>query len=319
MPLQPTPASLHIDKLMTDHSIAYRNKQYIADTIFPVVTVKKQSDRVPKYDQSHWFRDEAKLRTPGAKSQRGGFSVDTTQTYFCDRYSYGFEIADEQRDNQDEPFDLDRDATEFATDKVLMRREVSFATNWFATSKWGTDKVGGTDFTKWSDYAGSQPLVDIATYRDVTESLGIPEPNMGILGKQGWLQVKWHPDLIDTIKYTQKGQLSIEQVATLFELDQLLIGRSIYTTSPEGTAEASVTYTRIWGKNMLLLYTPGRPSLLTPAAGYCYTWARVPGSLQYIKRMRDEEKEIDVLEANSYFTHVQTAKNAGVFLSNVVQ
>jgi hypothetical protein len=269
MPLQPAPGSLHIDQLLTSISVAYQNPEYIVDKIFPVVPVNKQSDRVPKYDQSHWFRDEAKLRTPGTKSQRGGFSVDTTDTYFCDRYSYGFEIADEQRANQDAPFNMDRDGTEFATDKVLMRREVSFATNWFATGKWGTDKVGTTDFTKWSDYGGSQPLVDVAAYRDAVEALIGREPNMGVMGKLVQLQLRWHPDIVDLIKYGsgpgQPAKPTTEIIANVFDLDQVLIGRAIYTTSPEGTAEASVTYTRVWGKNMLLLYTPGRPSLLTPA------------------------------------------------------
>jgi hypothetical protein len=164
---------------------------------------------------------------------------------------------------------MDRDGVEFATDKVLMRREVSFATNWFATGKWGTDKVGGTDFTKWSDYGGSQPLVDIATYKDAVEALIGREPNMGVLGKLVQLQLRWHPDIVDLIKYSagpgNPAKPNTETIANVFDLQKLLVGRAIYTTSPEGTAEASVTYTRVWGKNMLLLYVPERPSLLTPA------------------------------------------------------
>lgn len=322
MPMQPAPGTLHIDQLMTNISIAYNNPDYIVDQIFPIVPVNKQSNKIPKYDQSHWFRDEARVRTPGAASQRGGFSVDTTATYFCDRYSYGFEIADEQRDNQDAPYNMDRDGTMFATDKVLMRREVSFTTNWFATSKWGTDKVGGTDFTKWSDYGGSQPLVDVAAYKDLVEGLIGREANTGVIGKQGHLQLRWHPDIVDLIKYSagpgNPAKPTEETIKSVFDLNKYLIGRAIYTTSPEGTAEASVTYTRVWGKNMLLAYVPDSPSLLTPAAGYCFTWQRVEGSLMFVKRMRNEEREVDILEANTYFAHAQTSKNAGVFLSNVV-
>lgn len=322
MPMQPTPASLHIDQLLTNISISYSNAEYIVDQIFPIVPVNKQSNRIPKYDQSHWFRDEARARTPGAKSQRGGFSVDTTSTYFCDRYSYGFEIADEQRDNQDLPFNMDRDGVEFATDKVLMRREVSFTANWFKTGVWGTDKVGGTDFTKWNDYGGSQPLVDIATYKDAVEALIGREPTMGVLGKLVQLQLRWHPDIVDLIKYSagpgNPAKPTTDTIANVFDLQKLLVGRAIYTTSPEGTAEASVTYTRVWGKSMLMIYTPERASLLTPAAGYCFTWQRVEGSLMYVKRMRDEEREVDILESNTYFQHAQTSKNAGIYLSNAV-
>ena len=85
----PTSRDLHVDGLLTNVSIAYKNDTYIADQIFPVVPVMKQSDIVPKYDQSHWFRNGAVIRAPGTASVRGGFTVDTTDTYFANRYSYG--------------------------------------------------------------------------------------------------------------------------------------------------------------------------------------------------------------------------------------
>jgi hypothetical protein len=102
------------------------------------------------------------------------------------------------------------------------------------------------------------------------------------------------------------------------EFESYLVGRSIYTTTVEGTAEASVGYTRIWGKNALMVYVPSAPSLLQPAAGYTFVWQVVPNALQYIKRMRNEEKEIDIVEANSYNDAKATLTNAGLFLSAAV-
>ncbi len=314
----PTPRDLHVDQLLTQISLAYRNPSYIADMLFPIVPVRKQSDKIPEYNQSHWFRDQAVIRAPGTKSTGGGYKVDTSATYFSDRFSFRFEIPDELRDNQDMPFNVDRDGVEFVTDKMMMRREVAFASDFFTTGVWGTDKAGVTDFTQWSDYGGSSPLVDITGFKDDVEALIGREPRVAALGKQVWVQLKWHPDLIDTIKYTQRGQISAELAASLLELDRFLIGRSIQTTDPEGTAEASVTYTRIWGKNMLLLYVPERPSLLNPAAGYTFVWNRVANAQQYMKRMRDEEREVDIVEGNSYFDQKLTIGNAGLFVSAAV-
>jgi hypothetical protein len=320
MPQQPSSRDLHVDRPLTTISLAYRNAEYIADQIFPVVPVMKQSDKIPKYDQSHWFRNDAKFRAAGEKSHRGGFAVDTSDTYFCERASEGFEVADEQRDNQDAPFDLDRDATEFVTDKVQMKREVNFASNFMTTSVWGTDKDGtaNADFTQFSDYGGSSPLTVFTDYKDTVEGKIAREPNLLVLGKQVYSQLKWHPDLVDTIKYTQKGQLTPDLIAALLEVEKLLIGRAIYTTSVEGTAEASVSYTRVWGKSALMLYTPGRPSLLSPAAGYTFVWERVAKAIQYIKRMRDEEREVDIIEANSYFAQKVTGANGGLYMKAVV-
>lgn len=313
-----TGRDLHVDKLLTQLSLAYRNPSYIADQIFPIVTVMKQSDKLVKYDKSHWFRDEAKLRAPGTKSQGGGWSVDTTATYFADRFSYRHEISDDDRANADEPFNLDSEATEFVTDKMQMRREVAFATDFFKTSVWGADKTGGTDFTVWSDYASSTPLTDISDWKDDVEGRIGREPNKLVLGKQVWTKLKWHPDVIDTIKYTQRAQMTIELFAALAELESVLIGRALRTTQAEGTAEASITLSRIWGKHGLLTYVPPRPSLMTPSAGYTFVWQRVPSAIQYIKRMRDDEREVDIIEGNSYFDQKAVGTDAGQFASGAV-
>ena len=312
-----TRKDVHVDQLLTNVSIGYSNAGYIADQIFPVVPVDKQSDKYLTYDKSHWFRNEAKIRATGTKSERGGWTY-SSDTYFCDRFSYGHEIYDEERDNADNAFQLDSDAAEFATDKILMQREVAFAGGFFTTSVWGTDKTGGTDFTRWSDYAGSNPLVDVSDWMDTIEASIGREANRLVMGKQVWTKLKWHPDLIDTIKYTQRAQMGLDLAATLFEVERILVGRAIYTTSPEGTAEASVSYSRIWGKHALLIYVPNTPSLRQPAAGYTFTWQRVPQSLRYIKRMRDEEREADIVEANAYYDHKVTGAAAGLFGSTVI-
>lgn len=315
---QPTSADLHVNSLLTGISIGYINPAYVADQVFPVVRVGKQSDIIPQFNQSFFFRDDAKVRAPGTKSEGGGWTVDTTATYFCNRFSRRFEIPDELRRNADAPWDLDNTATRFVTDKVQMRREVKFATDHFTTGVWTTDKAGTTDFVKWSDYGASTPDVDIDGYKDDVEALTGVEPNRFLVGKQVHVKLKNHPSLIDRIKYTQRAQLTPELIASLLELDKYLVGRSIYTTTVEGTAEASVTYTRIWGKAALLAYVPDGPSLITPAAGYTFVWQVVPNALQYIKRMRDEEREVDIVEANTYFDQKVTAARAGAFLNNAV-
>ncbi len=316
----PLQSDLHVDQMLTNMSIGYSNPAYIIDNVAPILTVAKQSDIVPKYDQSHWFRDGATLRLPRTRSTGGGWSIDKTDTYFCPRHSFRDEISDEERANADGPFtNLEADAVDFVSDKCAMRREISGAGSIFKTGVW-TDKTGGSDFTLWSDYGGSSPLTDMTTYKDDVESRIGREPNRLVLGKQVWNILKWHPDLVDTVKYTQRGVISTDLAASLFEFDagNLLIGRAIYTTDPEGTAEASVTYTRIWGKHALMLYVPQRPSLKQPAAMYTFVWAVVNGAIQYIKRMRDEEREVDIIEGNTYFVHKVTAARAGEFLSGAV-
>jgi len=318
MPMNPLQSQVHIDQLLTPVLISYRNPTHIADEIFSAVPVRKRSDIIPKFDQSPWFRDEAEVRAPGTKSSGGGFTTDSTQKYYCDRVSFRYEADDETADNVDQPYDLERAGIMFVGGKISLRKERAFATKWFTTSKWGTDKVGTTDFVKWSDYGGSTPLLDLAVWQEAVEAKVGLEPAHAALGRAILTYLKWHPDLVDTIKYTAVGKVTTDTILSLTDLTQLLVGRALVTTSPKGTAEASVTYTRVWGPHLLLYYRPPAPALNEPAAGYNFTWARVPGSLYYVKRMRDEEREVDILEGNAYFAQEQTAKNAGLFAQNVV-
>jgi hypothetical protein len=314
---QPTQGALHVDTLATNVSVGYTNADYIADQLFPILPVQKQSGIIAQIPQSAFFRDEAKLRAPGTKSQGGGYTVDNTLKFFCDKYSYRHEVPDEVRDNADMPYDQDRIAVKFITDKLFMKRERDFAANLFTTSVWATDQTIGT---QWSNLAGSSPIIDVQTWKDAVQSSLGRDPNTFTIGRQVWSVFKWHPDVIDNIKYTMsvKSPVSTDIVAAMLELDKVYVGSGIYTASKEGTAEASVVYSRIWGKHGLLLYVPNGPSLETPAAGYTVVWQRVPGALQYVKRMRNEETEVDIFEVNSYYQQKVTVTKAGTFISGIV-
>jgi hypothetical protein len=318
MPL-PTNDQIRHDVLLTNISVAYSNNAYVADQVFPLVPVQQQAGIVPKYNQSYWFRDSAQLRAPGEASRRGGFKIDKTDKYYCPRYSWGFELPDEVRDTAsvDGAFNLDSDATRFVTEKGYLRREVAFATDFFKAGVWN-DKTGGTDFAQWSDYATSSPLIDLAGISDDMEASIGREPNTMVVGKQVWVQLKWHPDAIDSIKYTQRGVMTTDIFGSMIDIPRILIGRAIRVSSAEGVAEASATYVRIFGKGVLVAWVPAGPSLLAPAAGYTFVWNRVANALQYIKRMRNEEKEVDVIEMNTYFDQKQTARGAGTFIATAV-
>lgn len=55
---------------------------------------KKKYGVVPKYNQSYWFREAARLRTPGTKNLNGGWKTDISDTFYQQRYSFRYEITD---------------------------------------------------------------------------------------------------------------------------------------------------------------------------------------------------------------------------------
>ena len=318
-----TTRDVHIDALLTNISLGYSNPNYIADTIAPLVPVQKQSDLIPAYDQSHWFRNLAALRAPGTPSQRGGFTLSNT-SYVCRNYAWGFNLADEVRDNTDSPYNMDRDATLYVTDKIQMNREANFATNYFTTGVWTGDKTGaatGGDFLWFSD-TQANPITTILTYMDEVEGRIGREPNKLVLGKKTWLAIMQNPNVLQRTVYggnnTVPAMINLQAFAAMVGLpsDGVLIGRAIQTVTQEGIAEASVVYNRIWGPDALLLYVPPTPSLFTPAAMYTFVWQRVPNALQYIRRFREEDRMMDVIEGHSYYDQRVTVPRAGLFMND---
>ena len=61
---QPTPTDAHVDRVLTNISIAYMQEatNFIASRVFPIVPTARQTDKYFTYDQEDWFRLEAKKR-----------------------------------------------------------------------------------------------------------------------------------------------------------------------------------------------------------------------------------------------------------------
>ena len=318
MPL-PTQNDVHVDSLLTGASIGYTNPNFIADDIFPRLGTKKRSGLVPKFSKDYWFRNNMKLRAPGSTSVEAGWALDNTDTYYAHRYSLAHGIPDEVRDNQDDPYNQEQESVKFLSEQAMMNRDITFAAAHFVTGVWTTNKTVA-DFTVWSNYAGSTPIVNVDEYKNDVEALVGREPNVIAMGAQVWLQLKNHPDLLDLVKYSgssgQPAKITAQAASALFAVDKLLIGKGLYVSA--GNEGATGTISRIWGKNVIGVYVPPSPSLMAPAAGYCITWERVPNSLQYVVRFRDGRKETDFLEINSYFQYKQTEAGAGFGMIGVV-
>lgn len=322
----PSQSDLHVNVPLTNVSVAWMQSSdaYIADKVFPKCPVKKQSDLYWKYSKSDWRRTDAKRRAPSTESPGVGWNT-TTDQYFAHVYAVHKDIDDQLRSNADSNFNLDRDATEFITNQLLLRRDLDWNDTFFKMGVWDTEYVGTTDFVKWSD-AGSDPIGDVArwilNYRKLTGF----KPNKMVLGAEVMNALKQHPDIIDRIKYTQKGIVSEDLIATLFNVDQLFTSYATIADGPQipdaALQDAGATYDFMTNaKDVLLAYAPGAPSLMTPSAGYTFTWNGYLGGNSQgikIKRFRMEPIASDRVEAEMTYDMKVVSPDMGVFASHVV-
>ena len=102
----------HIDRVLGNMSVAYMqaDSAFIADKVFPIVPVQKQSDIYYIYDKGDMFRDEVKERGRGAESVGGDWNASTADPYYCRKYAFHYDITEEERVNYDAPLVVERDS-----------------------------------------------------------------------------------------------------------------------------------------------------------------------------------------------------------------
>lgn len=319
---QPTASDVHVNTPLTQISIAFMQeaRNFIATRMFGTIKVSKQSDRYFEYLRADWNRSEARKRAPATESAGSGWNLDNTKSYFADVYAIHKDIDRQIRQNADPVINMDRDATMYVSHQLLLRMDKLWASDFFTTSVWTGSTTGGdiTPGTLW-DVGGSNPIDDITEQSiSIQKKTGF-KPNKLALGMEAYDTLRNHPDITDRIKYTQTAVVTTDILAPLFDVDEVVLARSVENTAAEGATEASDFI--VSGKDALLAYDNPNPSILTPSAGYVFAWTGFDGAGpmgQRIKRFPMEPLSSDRVEGEMAVDMKVIAAELGVFFNNVV-
>ena len=314
---QPTASDVHVDQILSNISIKYKNRLYIGEKIFPLVRSEKQSDKYYLFPLSEWFRDEAKKRAPGSASEGGGFPL-SDDTFFCEERSFHTQLEDEVLKNADSVLRIEANKTDFVTEKILIRLERVVADMCFTAGNWSNSvTLSGTN--QWSDYDNSDPIANLETGIDAVEdATGMPV-NTIVIGKSVWRKIKHHPQLLDRLPSTG---LKTATVATLRDLLQngdeapirIMVGNALYNNAKRG---ADDSLTQIWGKHVWLGHVAEAPARETPSAGYTFYWP-VEGQIRGVRRWREEKIHSDIIEAFMNFDDKVVSADLGYVIRDAV-
>jgi hypothetical protein len=315
---QPTLSDVHVDRPLTNISIAFMQDAmgYVADKIFPVVPVSKQSDKYFTYDRRDWKRVEVKERAPASESAGSGFRVDSTASYSARVRAVHKDVDEQIRMNSDDPINADRDATQWVTAQLLLDREVQWASRFFTSGVWGTDFTPGT---LWN-VSTSTPIEDVATGVITLASATGYRPNVFVMSPRVWRALKNHPDILDRIKYTEKGIVTTDLLAALFDVEKVLVAWGVQDSSAEGAAAELSDF--VMGKHALLAYANPSPGILQPSAGYIFGWTGLLGAGAYagprISRIPVPLTKSDRIEGEMAYDQKVVAASLGYFFANTV-
>lgn len=287
--------------LLTDAMVRYSNSNFIAEQVFPVLPVTKEQDYIFVFDKEN-------LRAP-KNSQRGLYDR-------AERVDYGLSqvampplveraleqpVAWKVKNQAQDPLQPELAATSNLTEKIAIEKEVALAA-YLASGSNVTQNTTLSGTSQWSDYTNSSPLIAIQNGADIILQNSMHAPNVAVMGRQVFTQLRNHPVVTDRVKFTARAtqQEMANALADLFDVDKVLIGTASQNTAVEGQTD-SISY--IWGKHFWLMYVAPTPAINTVSAGYHL----ILPEERYVDTWAEQWIKSDVIRVNDYYTRYTMA------------
>lgn len=260
----------HIDKALTNLAVkAFAGMEgFIADSLFPEVSVGKQSDRYYVIDPNTYLRIADTRRSPGAESNGIEFKL-TSQSYFANNFALHTKTPLEAFANADLGGLMIRDENNSIILEGLARDKERRVANIVTSISNVGSGVALTGANKWSDPIGSDPVGDINTAHAFIRSKTGLKANTLALDFDSVVTLQHHPAIREYTKYTQEGPVPMSQLMGLFRVSKIAIAEGIFNGAKEN---ATASMTNIWGNFAnLSVVNPGN-SMKMRTFGARFVW-----------------------------------------------
>jgi hypothetical protein len=241
-----------VDPVLTTLARGYSNAELIAAALFPFVPVPKESGKIPQFGKEAFkiYNTERALR---AKSNRIDPEGITMIDYVCDEHDLEYPIDYREKD-ESEVLDLDTHGTNVVTHGIRLRHEKMCADLAQDANNYPAGhKVTLAGNAQWTDYSNSDPISDVETGKEKIRSKVGKRPNVMVIGATTYKALKHHPKLLERIKYSMKGVVTIELMKEIFDIKYLYVGEAVY-------AADDGSFNDIWADNCILAYIPDVPA-----------------------------------------------------------
>lgn len=330
-----TPSAVHIDAPLTNLTVAFLQDAngFIADRVFPKVSVSKKTDKYYIYNRADFNRTgQVQARAPRTQAPRVGMTL-SQDTYSADVYSLATDYDFFTLANEDAALDIRAAGAQMLTHQLLIDREIKWASSYFAGGIWGTDWDGvasspsSVQVIQWSDYTNSTPIADVTKImRTVQLKSGGFKPNVMVVGKEVRDVLVNHPTILARLNggatVTNPALVTDAKLAEIFGVEEFMVMETVKNTAAEGLTESN---SFIGGKLAGFYYRPRSSGLMIPSAGYTFTWDELEGASGHgiaIKSYRGDYLAIDgiaeVLEANLAYDHKVVSSDLGAIIDSVI-
>lgn len=303
-----------VDKLLSNVSSAYMPQGLVGDKLLPFIGVKQSSGLLGKYGTRH-LAIENSVKVGKSKYRQVEPIVRTSTSYLIRGHGLEGIVTKDDYRNVESPFKAEQDETMGLTNMIMLEKEKILADALTSTSVLTQNAtLSGTD--QWSDYSNSRPMEKVSDCRmTIADKIGIL-PNKIVCDMKVAEKLRYHPQLLDALgfKYARPGGLSDSELASAFNVDQFIVAQGRYESANEG---ASSSMAPIWGKDMVIMYSPNSAQPYQASLGYRLGFEGQDQRKVYKYAINNPPESTGILVEDEY-QHLVSDVNCGYLLKAVI-
>lgn len=286
---------------------------FVGRRIAPVFNSAEQAASYYVFDEENGFDiPDLEPRAPSSPYPRTKMLL-SQDTFDCIDRGIELPVDDSERRKYESALSADMAAARRAANIVAVSHEKRVYTK--ATS---VAVPTSSPSAKWNTYTGTpgDPLGDIDTAKETIYDACGMEANLLVLPRAVFNAVRHHPDVVDRFKYTAGGIITAQQLATLFNVREVVVPGALENTAADGQ---TISPSQIWGESVLLCVTNPSPDLEAPNFMRTFNWSAITGpSGALVESYREENVTSMIHRARTYSDEKITGASLAYHFSNTL-
>lgn len=254
-----------VDPVLSNVARGFAQQLLAGSALFPAVPVMVAGGQIIQFGREE-FRQYSLRRAPGAATKRipVGYSG---APYALVQDALEIPVPREHmRDAARVPgINLGTAATQKGMRIAGLSLEVEQAGLARNTASYpAANRVALAPGARWSD-AAVNPSLSIEAGREAIRTAVGVYPNTAVISARAMAALRSNAAILDRVKYTGRDNVTVEMLAALWELERVVVGRSL-------TVDQADVSSDVWGTDAILAYTAIGPiDNAEPSFGFTYT------------------------------------------------
>lgn len=252
-----------VDPVLSTVARGFRPQELVGSALFPRVGVPVSGGQIIEFGREE-FRQYNLRRAPGGATKRLPMGYGS-RPYALFQDAVDVPVPREYaRDAQRSPgLNLGTIATQKGMRTLMLGLEIEQANLARNTASYAaSNRVALGAGSRFSDAIDPMGAIE-AGKEAVRSAIGV-YPNTICMGARVMSALRRNAAMLDRIKYTQRGVMTEEILAEVFEVERVVVGKAISVDQADATTD-------VWGTDLIMAYTAiGSVDNAQPSFGYTY-------------------------------------------------